>query len=102
MTAPLAGEPDVRSDQQLRVVLARWLTRGGTYPNLAVGTGVATFALTFTLAEPDASYGVLITPQWGTTAWVTNKTTTGCTLNFGTVSPVGGTVDVAIFRTEAA
>lgn len=48
--------------------------------------------------EPDANYGVVITPSWGTTAWVTAKTTAGFTANFGTAAPGGATFDYMIVR----
>jgi len=47
------------------------------------------------MAQPDAVY---VTPQWNTTVWITGKTTTGFTINFGTAAPTGGSyVDWVIF-----
>ena len=47
------------------------------------------------MAQPDAVY---VTPQWNTTVWITGKTTTGFTINFGTAAPTGGSaLDWVIF-----
>lgn len=48
--------------------------------------------------EPDTNYGVIVTPSWGTTAWVTSKATSGFTINFGTAAPAGATVDWILMR----
>lgn len=48
--------------------------------------------------ETDANYGVIVTPSWGTTAWVTNKATSGFTINFGTAAPANATVDWILMR----
>lgn len=48
--------------------------------------------------EPDASYGVEVTPQWNTTAWVTAKATTGFRINFGTAPGVDSAVDWFLVR----
>jgi hypothetical protein len=50
------------------------------------------------MREPDANYGVIVTPNWGTTAWVTAKATTGFTINFGTAAPASASVDWFIVR----
>lgn len=78
----------------------RFLTSAGNGIAQAVATGASSVAVTFPRAEVDASYGVVATPSWGTTVWVTAKSTTGCTINFGTAAPAGGTVDFITFRTE--
>ncbi len=79
----------------------RHFTAAGNGVNLAVGAGAGTLAIIFKRAEPNATYGVTITPAWGTTAWVTNRTTTGFTANFGTVAPGGGsTMSFTTFRSE--
>jgi hypothetical protein len=48
--------------------------------------------------EPDHNYAVVATPSWPTTIWVTDKTTTGFVLNFGTAAPAGATVQWLLFR----
>lgn len=78
----------------------RFLTSAGNGIAQAVTTAATSVAVTFPRAEVDASYGVVATPSWGTTVWVTAKSTTGCTINFGTAAPAGGTVDFITFRTE--
>ncbi len=47
---------------------------------------------------PDASYSVLCTPNYDTTCFVTNKTATGFTLNFGAAAPASSTVDWIVIR----
>jgi len=62
--------------------------------DVAVSAAASTLAVTFGTAHADASYAVFCTPNWGSTCYVTNKSTTGFTLNFGTAAPGGGgTVD---------
>lgn len=78
----------------------RFLTSAGNRVAVAVTTAATSVAVVFARTEVDASYGVVATPSWGTTVWVTNKTTTGCTINFGTGAPAGGTVDLITFRSE--
>ncbi len=78
----------------------RFLTSAGNIVGQTVTTGAGSVAVTFPRAEVDAAFGVCATPSWGTTVWVTAKSTTGCTVNFGTVAPAGGTVDLITFRSE--
>ena len=79
----------------------RHFTAAGNGVDLAVGAGATTLAITFKRVEPNATYGVTITPAWGTTAWVTNRTTTGFTANFGTAAPGGGsTMSFTTYRSE--
>lgn len=78
----------------------RFLTNFGNRPAVAVTAAAGTVAVAFPRAEADALYGVSVTPNWGTTAWVTAKTTTGFTVNFGTVAPANATVDIITFRSE--
>lgn len=65
--------------------------------NQAVTTGATSVAVsgkTYT----DTSYGVLCTPSWNTTCWVSGSTTTGFTLNFGTAAPSGAVVNWLVIR----
>lgn len=49
--------------------------------------------------EDDANYQIVATPSWNTTVWVTSKSTTGFTLNFGTSAPdANQTVAWLMFR----
>ena len=66
--------------------------------NVAVAAGATSLAVTLPTALPDTNYAVYVTPQWNTSVWVTGKTTTGFTINFGTAAPTGGSyVDWVIF-----
>lgn len=47
---------------------------------------------------PDASYSAVCTSNYNTTCFVTGKTSTGFTLNFGTVAPASATVDWLVVR----
>ena len=105
-TAPAQPAGDLTEPQEA----AKWarlrlrhFTAAGNGVNLAVGAGASTLAVTFKRVEPNATYGVTITPAWGTTVWVTNRATTGFTANFGTVAPGGGsTMSFTTFRSEDA
>lgn len=48
--------------------------------------------------EADAAYRVRVDPQWGTTTWVTGRTTTGFRINFGTAAPAGALLDWDLVR----
>lgn len=65
---------------------------------LSVTAAATTKVVTLSPAEFDVEYGVLATPSWGTTVWVTGKQLGQFTLNFGTAAPGSATVDVATFR----
>ncbi len=95
---PLTDPAEAAKWARLRL---RFFTAAGNGVNLAVGAGAGTLAITFKRAEPNATYGVTITPAWGTTVWVTNRATTGFTANFGTVAPGGGsTMSFTTYRSE--
>lgn len=63
----------------------------------AVTTSATSLAITGK-TYTDASYGVLCTPTWDTTCFVSNRTATGFTLNFGTAAPASATVDWLVTR----
>ncbi len=84
----------------LRRLVQRWLPQAGNFVAQAVSNGATSVAVTFPRAEPDTAYGVNATPNWGTTVWVSSKTKTGCTINFGTAAGASATVDISIFRSE--
>jgi len=65
--------------------------------NVAVAAGATSLAVTLPVTL-NIGYAVYVTPQWNTSVWVTGKTTTGFTINFGTAAPTGGSyVDWVIF-----
>lgn len=51
-----------------------------------------------TFNQTDTNYGVVVTPNWNTTVWVTDKATSGFTINFGTNAPANAKFDYFIFR----
>ena len=66
--------------------------------NVAVAAGATSLAVSLSLTLPNTNYAVYVTPQWNTSVWITGKTTTGFTINFGTAAPTGGSyVDWVIF-----
>lgn len=66
--------------------------------NIAVNASNTTQAVTFATAHADANYAVFCTPNWNTSCFVTNKTTTGFTLNYGTAAPAAQLVDWLVAR----
>lgn len=78
----------------------RWLTLGGNRVNLTVPDTSTSLVVTLSPAEFDDNYGVIATPSWDTTVWVTGKQTGQVTLNFGTAASGAQSVDVATFREE--
>ena len=92
--------PTPVDDRQLAVLFRRFLTRGGTGANVAIALAAATHVVPLPKTEPDALYGVLVTPSWLTTVRVTGKTTTQFTVDFGTAAPAGATIDFAVIRSE--
>lgn len=68
--------------------------------NASVTSGATSIILPiqFYLNSPDNNFSVQATTNWNTTCWVTNKTTTSFTLNFGTAAPSGATVDWLVMR----
>ena len=66
--------------------------------NVAVAAGATSLAVTLSQNLNTTNYAVYVTPQWNTTVWITGKTTTGFTINFGTAAPTGGSaLDWVIF-----
>jgi len=61
-----------------------------------------TLAVSLPVAEPNATYQVYAVPNWGTTVFVTSKTTGGFTINFGTAAPASATVDWAVLRADGS
>ena len=75
---------------------SKWLDSLDSDP-YSRGSGVAVTSgatsKTITLNEHDSNYVAMCSPNWGTTWWVTAKTTTSFVLNFGTVAPTGAIID---------
>ena len=66
--------------------------------NVAVAAAATSLAVTLSQTLPNTNYAVYVTPQWNTSVWITGKTTTGFTINFGTAAPTGGSaLDWVIF-----
>jgi hypothetical protein len=101
MTVPPFGGGSTRGDRWLNALKRRWLTQAGNQLALPVTATNTTLAVVFLNPENTIHYGVIAVPNWNTTVWVTAKTATGCTLNFGTAAPGSAVVDVATFRSEA-
>ena len=89
-----------RFARQLAVLIRRYLTPGGTEHSLSVTAAAVTKAVTLAKPEQDASYGVLVTPNWLTTFRVTAKSKTGFTVDFGTAAPASAAIDYLVFRKE--
>lgn len=81
----------------------RWFTAAGNGVDEAVAGSASSHAVAFARIEPNANYGVHVTPSWSTTAYVafTDKSTTGFTVHFGSNAPGGGgTISWTTFRSE--
>lgn len=91
---------DARQDAIWLRIRRRFFTSAGNRVQQAVTAAATSVAITWPRTEVDTSYGVLATPTWGTTVWVSTRSTTGCTVNFGTAAPANATVDVITFRSE--
>lgn len=90
---------DVKSSRQWRALIQRFLnTAGGNKVSLAVTNGTSTVTYTFPYTDSDASYGVVATPTWSTTVYVSARSTTSLTLTFGTAAGANATVDIITFR----
>ena len=90
----------LREDAEFRVMRKRALTRAGNGIATAVTATATTVTITLPKTEDDANYGVVAVPNWGTTVFVTGKTTSQFVINFGTAAPASATVDWLTFRSE--
>ena len=91
---------DARESAVWQRIRLRCFTSAGNKVAQAVTAAATSVAVTWPRTEVDASYGIVATPNWGTTCWVSARTTTGCTVTFGTAAPANATVDILTFRTE--
>lgn len=78
-----------------RILTSGHATDGGT---VAVPGAATSVAVVFTQDRFDTSYTPWAAPGWSTAWWITAKTSTGFTVNFGT-APVGATtIDWGLIR----
>jgi len=73
-----------------------WLKQKGV--NVTVTAGFTSISVTLPEPEPDTNYGVIVTPGWDTSVWITDKTTSGFTINFGTPPTVDSALDWFVYR----
>lgn len=66
--------------------------------NMSVAASATSQTVSFGTAHPDANYAVFCTPDWNTSCYVSNKTTNGFTLNYGTAAPAAQQVDWFVAR----
>jgi hypothetical protein len=95
------GALSPRESRQFQVIRRRVLTAGGNTIALPVLAALTSLVVVFPQVESDVNYGVSVTPNWGTTVWVTTKTVTGYTVHFGTAAPASALLDITTFRTES-
>lgn len=91
---------DARYLAKIRTLVQRFLTKGGNGTETPVTATATDVDVTLPLVEADAGYAVVATPNWDTTCFVTDKTTTGFTINFGTAAPASAVVDWSVIRTR--
>lgn len=94
------GGASTRVDRWANALRRRWLTTGGNQIALPVPATNTSLAVTFLNAMATLKYGVIVTPNWNTTVWVTAKAATGCTVNFGSAAPANATIDIATYQSE--
>jgi len=66
--------------------------------NVAVPITAGSVVVSFAIAQQDTSFMVTLEVSWNTTTWLTAKTKTGFTVNFGTAAPASATFSWAILR----
>lgn len=89
-----------KDSRQFNILRIRYLLRPTPGVSETVTLAATTLAVTFLASEVDTSYGVIATPNWSTTCYITAKAVTGFTINFGTGAPANATVDYIVFRKE--
>jgi hypothetical protein len=72
-------------------------TLSNGYWNTSIGGGATTYTVTG-LTMPDTNYAVNVSPSWNTSWWITSKTATGCTVNFGTAPVSASPCDITLRR----
>lgn len=66
--------------------------------NILVPSGATYIDISLPRTEPDTNYGILVTLSWNTTYWISNKTTTGFRIYFGTAPTSDSYLDWFLFR----
>ncbi|TVX79121.1 hypothetical protein FQP34_17445 [Peribacillus simplex] len=66
--------------------------------NVPVTASTTTKIIAFTATEADNNYAVNVSLGWNSTLWITNKTNTGFTINFGTAPTGTSSLDWTINR----
>lgn len=89
---------DARVEAQKEKIQGRFLTKGGNGVATAVTATATDVTVALNLPEPNTNYGVLVTPNWDTTVFVTDKTIDDFVVNFGTAAPADATIDWIVFR----
>ena len=110
-TVYIAGAPTVGTNTAITNAYSLFVNGGTAYFggnvgfsnnvrgfNVGVTATSTTHTVTFPTAHADTNYAVMCTPSWNTTCYVTGKSTTGFTLNFGTASGATDTVDWFVVR----
>jgi hypothetical protein len=92
-----AHTDSVMEDERCKRHIATPPFRRADHPVPAGSTSISV-KFPFTL-PPEAKYGVLVTPHWNTTVWVTDKTGDGFKINFGTAPTADSHVDWLVFHT---
>lgn len=83
--AVVDGLTVVRNSANNRISVPRYIRSTGS---VSVADGAT--SVTITDPDTDSDYMVLVEVSWNTTVFITNKTSTGFTINFGTAVPSGG------------
>jgi len=66
--------------------------------NVSVPAGSSSLNVSLPKTERNDQYGILVVPQWDTTVWILNKSTTGFTVNFGTAPASDSYLDWFLYR----
>lgn len=66
--------------------------------NISVPQGLTSAAIP--VKQPDTNYTILAMPSWNTTLWITAKSTSQFTGNFGTGAPANAKIDYMIIRDD--
>lgn len=74
-------------------VLTRLIATGVTVPITS-----ASVVVTLAVAQPDTNYQVVVDTDWATTTWITAKTKSAFTINFGTAAPGSQKLSYTVLR----
>jgi hypothetical protein len=102
-TAPAAPAGPLSSPREASIwarLRLRHFTPSGTGVGVAVPAGSVSLDIVFARAESNTDYGVLIVPNWDTSSFITDKTTTGFTVSFGAAPGSDTTLQWATHRSE--